>query len=61
MHTPIPQFLSPLIYWWTFKLFPYLDYVDDAAVIMGEQMSFQVGVFIFFKLLFSWQVVSDSS
>ena len=28
---------------------------------MREQMSFQVSVFIFFKLLFSWQVVSDSS
>ena len=28
---------------------------------MGEQMSFQVSVFIFFRLLFNWQVMSDSS
>ena len=43
----IPYILYAVICWWALSLFPYLGYVNNAAVNMGVHASFQISIFSF--------------
>ena len=47
----IPHLLYLFVYWWAFRLLPYLSYCKYTAMNIGVHVSFQIWVFIFSRKL----------
>ena len=43
--------LYPFTYWWTFRLFPYLATINNAALNIVVHTYFQISVFVFFRYI----------
>ena len=43
-----PHLIYPFIHWWTLTLLPYLTTVNNSTVNIGQRVSFQISVFVFF-------------